>query len=483
MRASDDSRLVAALVWLHRWVGVATCLIFAMWFATGAVMVFKPFPSMGTEERLAIAAPLQLDRVEIAPGEALRSAGAEPTAGLRLIQRGGTPVYVIEGTGGTRVLDAETGRLLPQLTATQVGAVGNPIDYDQWIVPNGIDPFRPVFRIPRGDAAGSVLYVSALTGESVQRTTSSTRAWNWLGSVLHWVYFTPLRSNWAAWDQTVWWLSFVAMFVAVLGIVLGILRTLRALSQPRPTLTYFRIWWMRWHHLLGLFAGLFVLTWILSGWLSMDHGRLFSRGQATAAQVSAYTGKPAYDAVTATTLNRVDLAKEVSFFSLAGSPVLSIVRPDGTSERLDEKGHSISDAAFFQRVSAGVHAAWPGASLGSLEAVHSNDLLRLNEGWPAAVRRAHLTGGRFPDLYIDSSTGELLTVMDRSRVAYAWAYYALHTLKFPGLVEHDGARKVLELILLAAGFAFSVTGIVIAWRRIRPKRGNHGGETARKDYQ
>ena len=33
-----------ALILLHRWLGVAFCLLFAMWFATGIVMHFVPFP-------------------------------------------------------------------------------------------------------------------------------------------------------------------------------------------------------------------------------------------------------------------------------------------------------------------------------------------------------------------------------------------------------------------------------------------------------
>lgn len=64
------------------------------------------------------------------------------------------------------------------------------------------------------------------------------------------------------------------------GVILGVIRTLAGQRQRKPTLTFYRLKWMRWHHLMGLFAGIFVLTWILSGWLSMDHGRLFSRGHA-----------------------------------------------------------------------------------------------------------------------------------------------------------------------------------------------------------
>ena len=48
-----------ALVWFHRWAGVALCLFFAMWFATGAVLSFVPFPSLPDG--------VKLERAEIIP--------------------------------------------------------------------------------------------------------------------------------------------------------------------------------------------------------------------------------------------------------------------------------------------------------------------------------------------------------------------------------------------------------------------------------
>ena len=36
--------MMRALILLHRWLGVVFCLLFAMWFATGIVMHFVPFP-------------------------------------------------------------------------------------------------------------------------------------------------------------------------------------------------------------------------------------------------------------------------------------------------------------------------------------------------------------------------------------------------------------------------------------------------------
>ena len=45
------------------------------------------------------------------------------------------------------------------------------------------------------DAADSVIYVSPRSGEVLVDTTRFERGWNWIGTVLHWIYFTPLRSG------------------------------------------------------------------------------------------------------------------------------------------------------------------------------------------------------------------------------------------------------------------------------------------------
>ena len=57
-----------ALILLHRWLGVAFCLLFAMWFATGIVMHFVPFPALTEAERFAGLAPIDLASAAARPG-------------------------------------------------------------------------------------------------------------------------------------------------------------------------------------------------------------------------------------------------------------------------------------------------------------------------------------------------------------------------------------------------------------------------------
>jgi hypothetical protein len=67
---------------------------------------------------------------------------------------------------------------------------------------------------------------------------------------------------------------------------------------------------------------------------------------------------------------------------------------------------------------------------------------------------------------IDSASGTVLQRLDSSRRAYRWLYTALHTLDFPILLGHRLMRTVLVVGLCGIGLLFSITGIVIGWRRL-----------------
>ena len=277
------------LSFIHRWLGVVLCLFFAAWFASGIVLIYVPFPSLSNVDRLAASIDVDVSRVETTPAEAIESL----TAGrvydqVRLIARGTRPLYGLPPRGDVAAaIWADSGRDASINNAEDAGAIAarfsgdgvkqveGPLDRDQWTVHEGFDSLRPYYRVALDDDLGTVLYVSQRSGEIVQKTQRTERAWNYFGAVTHWIYPTVLRQNWVAWDQVVWWLSLAGIFATVFGIWLGVVRAARAVRSNTGKISLFR-GWMRWHHIMGLFGGLFVLTWIISGWLSMDHGRLLS---------------------------------------------------------------------------------------------------------------------------------------------------------------------------------------------------------------
>ena len=59
---------------------------------------------------------------------------------------------------------------------------------------------------------------------AVLKTTRRERTWGYLGPVLHWLYFTPLRRHGRVWSQSIIWLSIAGTVMCLSGLVWGLWR-------------------------------------------------------------------------------------------------------------------------------------------------------------------------------------------------------------------------------------------------------------------
>lgn len=471
--------MMDAVVLVHRWLGIAFCLLFAMWFASGIVMHLVPFPSLTEAKRFAGLAPVQQAGVTIGPLQAVTASGWDDAVRVRLIQRGDGPVYVVAGSSRLRAIRATDAT--DATVATPDAALAIAADhahrrgldaakasvelaaYDQWSVPNGFDRHRPLYRVAFDDAAGTDLYVSSVTGEIVLDTTRHQRWWNLAGSVVHWIYPTALRRHWALWDKVVWTVSLLALIAAVLGAVLGIARITWANGRVRSPYRG----WHRLHHVIGLLATVFVLSWIFSGWLSMDHGRLFSRGQLTAAEATVADAAPDWRGLASIDWTPIPLAaREVEWFAL-NEHLYRRERVGLDRQILRETGGASPDgpAAFLsvRNVHDLTERLMSGCGIPVI--VGPDDNYPVSSALPAAPVYRVQCGEVWFD--VDGASGAVLQRLDPSRRAYRWAYNALHMLDLPVLLNRPLLHDSLIVGLCALGFVFSISGVVIGWRRLR----------------
>jgi hypothetical protein len=471
---------MSALVLLHRWLGVGFCLLFAMWFASGIVMHFVPFPELTEPERFEGMLPIDLSLVRHDPEEAVSGSAVGDARRVRLVQRADGPVYIVSGPSRSRaayardlsdasVKSAEVARGIAIAHARQRGldatraVFAGLADYDQWIVPNGYDGHRPLYRVALNDPPETELYVSSVSGEVVLDTTRRERVWNYMGSVAHWIYPTILRSNWIAWDKVVWTLSLVSLFAAVTGVIVGIIR----LQVSRGGLRSPFRGWHAWHHVLGLVTATFVVTWIFSGWLSMDHGLLFSRGQVSGAEAAIIARNPGWENLAGDRRQIAESSKEVEWFALddrfyrrdrAGldAQSLAVVAEPGASRPARAFLTEEQIFTFSRRLSPDCAAPI---------VVSARDNYPVSASMPGAPVYRSICGDVW--FHIDGATGTIISRLDPSRRTYRWLYTALHTLDFPILRDYPKVRSVLIVVLCAIGFMFSITGMVIGWRRLR----------------
>lgn len=481
---------------VHRTLAVPLCLLLALWFATGTVLSFVDYPTLGEAQRISRMEPALPASVLIEPADAIAASGLGEARRLRLVAVGGVPRYLVAGLGERQVaVDARTGQLLPLLDARAAGSVAarakgqpvarltGPFDYDLWTVHDKYRVARPWFRAAFADPARTELYISALTGEPLQRTQARERLWNRLGATLHWLNVPVLRAHIETWRWTIWLLALGGIVLALLGLGLGWLRWRAQQRTRRKGFSPYR-GWLRWHHMVGAGAGLLLLSWATSGWLSLEATGWFSPAQPSVLQQSAWAGltlEQAARRLPLADLKTLPPAREFEWRAVAGEPMLllrgaqvpdadAVAVGTGTLQvwRPDAAGVLQSGNALPQQLLAqAAAAAWPGVAVRSVQLIGPDDAYALRGApFPAGALRIELADAARTWVHVDGQTGEVLGVMDRSRRVYRWLVDGLHTFDFPWL-NHGGLWHWLLVACTSAGFTLSLTGAVLAARRLR----------------
>ena len=512
----------------HRYLGIGLSLAFALWFATGVVMLYAQFPILTPAERLAGLPALDPARFSITPAAAVESAGM--SAAPRRVRMGtllDRPIYYILPPGEPwRGVYADDGQVLTGIDETTAGRVarrhaavgaratllGAVETVDQWTLTNSLNLHRPLYRFGLDDDRGSELYVSARTGEMVMRTTRSERLWSWLGTIIHWGAPQILRERVGVWRQTMLWLSGAGMVLAATGLVVGWLRyrrrgyLLKGVDATRRVSSPY-VGVKRYHHWAGLAVGLLSLTWITSGFLYLNPGGSRQGPLSTTTQMTPYSvggvrastsarpgqaeamrGGPLVASLwvdsPASAWARVPermpasqnrLPKEVELRRFAGRPYYMF--QFGAFESVTVAADGAGDAPFVRHPTEALVAQARQAVQGPLESaelIESYDAYYYSVG-PGARRRLPVLRLTFDDpvthlMYVDPHTGSIARAYDTHAMVMRWAVIGLHCLDFPFLVRNRPAWDITIIALSLGGLVLSGSGVVLGWRRVRRRR-------------
>jgi uncharacterized iron-regulated membrane protein len=197
----------------------------------------------------------------------------------------------------------------------------------------------------------------------------------------------------------------------------------------------------------------------------MDHGRLFSLDKLSATEAKAVTGTPAWDALSFDELQQLSAqAREVEWFTFGGQIhrreriVLGVQHMFVAGARDNAHAFLAADdvSAIAPMLASGCNAA---------AAIAAGDSYSIEPTMPGAPVFRLVCGDAW--YHIDGASGAALEKLDSSRRAYRWFYSALHTLDIPALMAAPAARTVLIMLLCALGLVFSLSGVLIGWRRLR----------------
>lgn len=476
----------AGLFWLHRWLGIGTCLLFAMWFATGIIMMYVEYPELTEAERLDNLPALVLEPNLISPLQASKAILADSVfTNVKLTSVYGRPSYRFT-TPDRRdyTVFADSGELLTSVNEEQaLSALESSgfyrvsmtpshdglIDLDQWTLSASLDKHRPLHRINLNDNTGSVLYISSTSGQVVRDTNRNERFWNWLGSTLHWIYPAVLRQNASLWNDVIVCVSLLGIFSVISGTVIGIMRIrIRNPYRGKDVSPYQG--WMKWHHILGLLSLVFVSTFIFSGLMSMGPWGVFSSNVSAQEQIIRYKGDLTLrlsELSVPPLASNTPPAKEIHWHQIQSQTYATVV--NSATQKSLVQAPNRDPEWLTDTIKRAIPVLIPTSELSNVALITAEDdyyYSRHNRYRPLPVYRAKFNDSNDSWFHIDAINGEVLNRVDDASRRERWLYNSLHSLDFQVLWQLRPLWDIVVILLSLIGFGFSVTSVVIGWRRL-----------------
>lgn len=477
------------LILSHRYLGVALSLVFTMWFLSGIAMIYaRDMPRLTPEERLARRPAVDFSRIRLGPAEAADRVGLIGTGGAVLVTILGRPAYRF---GGVTVF-ADTGERMGELDEANALVIasgfldlpesalrheGIVARSDQWTIQHRGQ--LPLHKIAADDAARTVLYISPRLGEVIVRTTRGSRALAWVSAIPHWLYFAPLRLNDRLWRQVVIGLSALGAVTVLIGLVLAVIQFAPArpfrLSRIGASIPYAGL--MRWHYVSGVVFGLFTLTWVSSGMLSMEPLNWASEEGAGYGIYGTLAGGPldlsAFPAIDADAWNEVlprGTIKEVDFARIQDEPYFVVPTATRepiliTPEPLAVRREPFSAESIMARVREGAD----GVPIVESDVLEAYDAYYYAQGRdaPLPVLRVKLGDPDATWFYIDPATSQVVESVTERRRLERWIYHGFHSLDFSFWYYSRPLWDVGVIALALGGALLSTIGVVIGFRRLR----------------
>ena len=479
-------------IFVHRWLGVALCLFFLLWFSSAIGTMYWDFPSVTVADRLDRSPALDPSTIHVSPAEAFATLDeSQPPAQVHLNTFDGRPVYRFRASGRERIVYAETGerqihvssdmalRIASAWTRQPSDAANMETidDADQWTVEGSFRALSPISKYSW--PTGEQVYVSQTTGEVVQYTTTASRIGAYLGPIPHWLFFTPLRKHQRQWSSVVIWSSGIGAFSAILGLAVGVWMSSpsRRYRHAGAAVSIPYRGWKRWHVIFGLLFGLGAATWAFSGMLSMDPfpptstngppaGRASREGIPQALRGPLQLGEfAAPDPRQAISRLRELSVKELELISFSGEPVY-IASLGGGETRIVTRDGRVRDGFDRQRlIEIATKAAAP-EGLAEIRAIDQYDRYYLDRHRqrPLPVILARLNDAEHTRYYIDPKTARVVGSYSSRRWVSRWLYHGLHSLDVPWLYNHRPAWDIVVISFMLGGNALCVTSLILVWR-------------------
>lgn len=469
---------------VHRVLGAITSLLFLMWFVTGLILVYHSFPDATAQDknRALEAITDSLPSMDVLLD---RIPNVTEVRDIQLAQRDGSAYFTITSKKDTYSVSADSTKSLPPITLNTIDnmakrMVNAPIakidtleERDVWIMYAKYSRELPIYKVHLDDQDQHQLYISSQSGEVQQYTSRSERIWAWVGSIPHKFYFPILRKHMEVWIDTLTVISLVALLVVLTGIVVGVRAYMRS-KRGKLTSPYRRVSY-KWHHVVGMVFCIFLVTWTISGavslkkipqWIVKTHVdyKVPSKIKGKSLALDAYKLDYRQLQQAYPELKKIEWShfQNVPIYKIAvGEENLSI---DASTSEIKEL--YLSEASIHQAIK-GIHGDSAEYTL-SMITDYEEYYLQWKRDVLLPAYKVEVNDADHSLYYINPETGNYKYVNDNRR-ARKWMFNAFHYFHIKWLMDRPVLWTIVIWTLSLGGIVVSATGVWLSIRFVRRK--------------
>ena len=433
------------------------------WLVSGVVMLFVSFPKLRVAEKAMFSKPILASELKLIQPE------FETRKSLTITKQLGS-IYTDKSLAQIDSQDIDK-RLKIFFAGYDVSFLGSVIN-DQWTVHGRFDKHRPLLAWKIHDEHQRIIYISSTNGQIVQDTTRHERIWNYFGAILHWIYLTPVRENRGTWVYVVNAFTLAALWMTGLGFVRGwkILR-IRKRYRNKKISPFWNS--LKYHHVLGVAFGFFLLTWLFSGFLSMSPFAFMDSPQISdqekiALAVDKWTPEKNLRLQRLLESHEEEINdtkpwKVVYRLSL-GKPLIELFSVHGRKTIAEEDFSASKSIEIIRGLHPGVES--------DVETIPEHDLNGSNHEFPNSGFRIQIKDSVETWYEVDGKTGLIVRKSHLYSRIDSRLFKALHTFDFGQHQKWDWLRKLAIILVSLFSAGLVGVGFYSYGKRIINKYGN-----------
>lgn len=472
----------------HRITGCLIAAFFLMWFITGLVLIYHPYPRVedgqlyGKEEVLPSSLP-DIRSIKQRAGGEIR--------GLHIRQFQGQTLATVATADSSFTFschDTAEAAVKPItfafLEATARQWVDAPVirvdtlhERAQWILYSRYDRAMPIYKFYFDDPEKHELFISGKTGEVQQLTDKSQRLWAWLGAIPHKLYLPFIRKDLELWEGSITVGGLLCLIAALTGAIVGVYALLKRHRQKHLWGSPYRKRWYYLHHVAGLLFGLFMIAWGLSGMISMQRipqWIINTNGNYIFNPSRMWGKKPLPMSAYKLDYRQLKAAypdlKEVTWTHFRDIPAYLIVA--GDSERtIDASSTDVKELSIPEKTIAegirSVHGEDAKFQISRLD-TYDDYYLSRTDHLPLPVYKVEIDDDIRSRYYVAPGTG-YIRYLNSNKMAKKWLFSGIHYLNIRWLMERPLLWTASIWILCLGGAFVSLTGCRLGIHYIRRK--------------